>query len=163
MKKIVLISNFILLALFVGNAQTISGYSISSAGGFFDNQGGFQFNLGHIVLADNPYFHEIFNEIIVVNDTISYKNNDNDNILINTFPNPVVNNLNISITTKDDISFIDILVFDANGKPQKINYNHIFNDNYLIVQCDVSSLKVGTYIGVVEINRQFTKNFVFIK
>ncbi|MBN2662185.1 MAG: hypothetical protein JXR68_00930 [Bacteroidales bacterium] len=162
LKKIYLLL-VVVFALQSIDAQTISAYSISGAAGYFNQNVSLDYNIGQIVMMDNNYFFSAFIEHSVLSDSISSKKIDDAQILINCFPNPTSNIVNISITSKYQLENINLSIYNSTGIKQKIFFTVNNRDKYSILQADVTDLKTGIYSGTVQINNIYIKNFSFIK
>jgi len=158
--KNIILSLFLSVFAFTTNAQSISGYSIGSAAGFFNENVSLNYNLGQINIVDNPYFKSVLTDFITEGDTIS--SSQNNNILLKCFPNPTTDYLNISITSKYDVDDIKISVFDNRGIVQNVNFTQNNSDNYSILKLNVKNFKTGVYFGLIKINNSYMKNFTFI-
>lgn len=154
---------FVVFALQSVDAQTISAYSISGAAGFFNQNISLDYNIGQIVMIDNNYFFSPFSDARILFDTISAKKIDDAQILINCFPNPTSEIINISITSKYQLENINLSIYNSSGIKQNIIFSVNNRDKYSIIQANVAALKTGIYTGIFQINNIYTKNFSFIK
>lgn len=79
------------------------------------------------------------------------------------FPNPVTNQLNISITSTEKITSIDIKIYDTKGNrimiiPKISNY-----DNFSKISFSTENLTTGIYFAKITINRHNLKTINFTK
>ncbi len=155
---------FLVFAVKTGKAQTISNTSISGGSGFISNNIIYNYNIGQLTVADNKFIVPIIlnNETDKKTDSISSQNFDNQTI-INSFPNPATNYLNVVITSKYEIETINISIFNIEGKEQKTTSSTNSNSNYSTIKINVSNLKTGSYIAKISINNSYIKHFTFIK
>ncbi len=156
----------IILSLFTWNlamSQSISGYSISGAGGSLNSNILYDYNLGSISTSAYTGTYSVTSSVLTTEPNKDYNNTEDFNTQITTYPNPAKNFVNIVITSDYDINNIEIAVFDILGRRIDLNYNIAEMGNYTKATFDISSLDLGSYNFSIILNNSILKSVTLIK
>lgn len=162
------ITYIIILSLFpiIVFGQTISRYTLSSAGGFFNENTSLDYSVGQIVsptVLNSQLLTSGFQQPEFITDNNQQNDDEESKYEVNVFPNPTSDYVNIIITSEFDIENIDLNVFDITGKQiyTKIDKQKI--SNFTKFSIDFSTLETGEYLIQYVINNSIIKKQFVIK
>jgi hypothetical protein len=163
MKNIIQIS--ILLFIFNVNilhSQSVTSQSIAPASFLYTDNFSLDYVIGQIQFIDNKQITSDF--IKSKNKNSEFKTySENINFEISYYPNPVVEKLNIIITSKFEITKIDIKVYNSLGQQIYIENNIYSQKNYSKIALNFSNLEKSIYIIDIQINNNILKSLTILK
>jgi len=168
LKKYIILISFLLLANLIF-AQAITPSVISSGGGvkIFNSEIYYSYTIGQLIAPANSngsLISQGFQQPVFVNS----QNSDNieNEIQYNIFPNPIVDNFNITITSKEEIKDLKLSFYDIMGKSIILDYKieKIGNiSNFQKINVNVQNLKTGQYFINIIVNNQYNKSLKILK
>ncbi len=165
MSKKIIILIILIVSVCRINAQKIDRWVISNGSGNFYETANIDYTLGQIItptLNNNLVITSGFEQPEKIN-LKSEKQNEIENFEISFFPNPVEDNLNIFITSKQDINSVQIKIYDANGKEIICNTEFSNNNNFSNLKTDLNNTESGVYVVSLIINNFYHSYFNIIK
>jgi hypothetical protein len=87
-----------------------------------------------------------------------FKNKQLLNVEVNTYPNPVVSNINFNIESSSEFSQASLLVYDLTGKKVFDIDNIEVHEGGQLISVDAKDLLPGNYIFTLNLNGEAVKN-----
>lgn len=144
-KKAYIVLLFILLSSTAVFSQSIQRYGVSSGAGLNGGSAFLQSNIGDWIVATYANSVNIISQGYVQNEQLSITThlNSNSENLVNVYPNPFVNTVNLElISSKEDIQ---IEVVDVLGKRCIVPVLNNFTNGKSIHQLDFENAASGVY------------------
>jgi len=90
---------------------------------------------------------------------------EKDNYIVSTkvFPNPVNDQLNISITSIEKINTLEVKIYSTDGHLIKTNSEISNYDNFSKITLSTAYLSTGIYWAKITINKTYVRNVNFTK
>lgn len=147
------------------NAQNISRYTFSSAGGFYNENITMDYSVGQIItplvnssqILTSGFQQPNFSKAVETPKEVEI------NCELSIYPNPTNNFANLILTSEFEINDIDVKVFDITGKEIFPPINKFELSNYTKISIDFSNESIGEYIIHTTINQTVTQQSTIIR
>jgi len=165
MHKIFKIAIFLMFIKYQAFSQTIVAYNISPLSASVNSNYKIDYTIGlNVQQTDNKIF---FNSNIF---SFFNKNSQNDynsdifnNLIVECFPNPATDYVNIIVSSKLKFSTIKINLYNSNAQKQQCSWNYSKNNNFYKIFIDLQNQNPNTYIIEVIFDNKFQKTIKIIK
>lgn len=164
-KKIIIL--FAIISSFTDVYPQFITPSVISAGGNSSNSENiyYSYTIGQIAnpsLTGSNILTQGFQQPIIINEK-SELNFEKNEIQFNYFPNPVKDILNINITSKNEISDIQIEIYNILGKIVIDKKIQNIEGRFMKISIPVEELSSGQYLIYFRINNILSKSFKIVK
>ena len=82
---------------------------------------------------------------------------------IRTYPNPTLDIINFNITSQDEISDININIYNILGEEISVPTKKIIYENFCSVKIDLSNSQAGYYFIKLQFNNNYSNTYKIIK
>jgi hypothetical protein len=168
MKGIIKVILFILYTFCVSVtfSQTLTPSVVSTGGSNISSPNLlYSFTIGQIAVpsfSNGNILTQGFQQPVIIK-AEDFKNKEKESLQICVNPNPVKDFINLTITSKEEISDIQLSVYDILGKKYKVDFEIYFSDNFSQISIPVENFKPGQYLISTTINNQYSKSIKILK
>ena len=166
MKKLLIIS-ILFFVLLNTNAQNITSFVVSPGGNQVNSNNIFySYTIGEISAqpTHNGYILTSgFEQPLNISVKQSKKDSLSSDYEIRTYPNPTLDIINFNITSQDEISDININIYNILGEEISVPTKKIIYENFCSVKIDLSNSQAGYYFIKLQFNNNYSNTYKIIK